>query len=173
MEVKVHAFIKADLGFFILVKYVKGKVKKMLTRYQDDYTWENVETLVYKEDGSPFKEITRQILIEGVPELPCQLRYFEVAPGGYSTLEHHQHVHFVFILRGEGEALVGEEVQPVKTKDVLVIPSFAWHQLRATTEQPLGFLCLVSAERDKPVLPTPDDLTQLRQNPAVAAFIRS
>lgn len=144
----------------------------MLIRYQGDYEWENIPTLVYKEDGSPFKEISRKILLEGEPQLPCQLRYFEVKPGGYSTLEHHEHVHFVVILRGAGEALVGEEVQQVKENDVLLIPSYAWHQLRANAGQPLGFLCLVTAERDKPVLPTEDDLAQLRQNPAVAEFIR-
>jgi hypothetical protein len=35
----------------------------------------------------------------------------------------------------------------------------------------MGFLCMVNAERDKPQLPTEDDLAALRANPAVAAFL--
>ncbi len=144
----------------------------MLISYQGDYHWKNTPTLVYKEDSSPFKDITRQILVEGVPELPCQLRYFEVAPGGYSTLEHHQHVHLVVIFRGEGDVLLGDQVHHVQEKDVLVIPPLAWHQLRATSDTPLGFLCLVNSERDKPMLPTPQELNTLKQNPDIAEFIR-
>jgi hypothetical protein len=48
-----------------------------------------------------------------------------------------------------------------------------WHQFRATTEEPLGFLCMVDAQRDKPQLPTPQDVERLRQTPAIAAFLDS
>ncbi len=144
----------------------------MLISHKGDYHWENTPTLVYKEDGSPFKNITRQILVDGAPGLPYQLRYFEVASGGYSTLEHHQHVHLVVILRGEGDVLIEDQVHHVREKDVLVIPALAWHQLRATSDTPLGFLCLVDIERDRPMLPTQQDLIALRQNPEIADFIR-
>ena len=145
----------------------------MLISHNGDYHWKNTPTLVYKEDSSPFKNITRQILVDGVPDLQCQLRYFEVAPGGYSTLEHHKHVHLVVIIRGEGAVLIGDQVHHVHENDVLVIPSMAWHQLRATLDTtPLGFLCLVNVERDHPILPTEQDLTVLRQNPDIADFIR-
>lgn len=145
----------------------------MLIHYSGDYKWENIPVLAYKEEGNCFKNITRQVLLEGESELPCQLRYFEVAPGGHSTLEHHQHVHFVVIFRGEGDVLLGDKIQHVQEKDVIEIPSHTWHQFRATRAGHLGFLCLVKNERDKPVLPTEEDLNLLRQNPEVAAFIRS
>ena len=32
--------------------------------------------------------------------LACELRYFEIAPGGHSTLERHDHLHSVMIIRG-------------------------------------------------------------------------
>ena len=38
-----------------------------------------------------------------------------------------------------------------------------WHQFRATTNEPLGFLCMVNATRDKPQLPSPEDLAKLRE----------
>ncbi len=38
-------------------------------------------------------------------------------------------------------------------------------------EEPFGFLCMVNATRDRPVLPTEDELARMRANPAVAAFL--
>ena len=66
------------------------------------FDWEGVERLPYKEDGRAlFKSITRQTLFSD-PHLDGELRYFEVAPGGFSTLERHVHMHAVLILRGRG-----------------------------------------------------------------------
>ena len=47
-----------------------------------------------------------------------------------------------------------------------------WHQFRATQSEALGFLCMVNSARDKPQLPTDEDLAVLQQDPAVAAFLR-
>ena len=47
-------------------------------------------------------------------DLGCELRYFEMAPGGYSTLERHEHMHAVMILRGHGHCLLGGEVRAVE-----------------------------------------------------------
>jgi hypothetical protein len=52
------------------------------------------------------------------------------------------------------------------------VPPLTWHQFRATDDEPLGFLCMVNATRDKPRLPTADDLARLQQDPKVAAFLR-
>lgn len=135
------------------------------------YRWENVPFLPYKEEGSaPFKSITRQVLFD-VPELRCELRYFEVAPGGYSTLERHQHVHGVMILRGAADVLVGNEVKAVKAFDLVHIPPMTWHQFRTRGEEPMGFLCMVNIERDRPQLPDEDDLRRLREDPTIAAFL--
>jgi quercetin dioxygenase-like cupin family protein len=104
--------------------------------------------------------------------LRCELRYFEVAPGGYSTLERHEHSHGVMILRGAADVLVGDTVRTVKTHDLVRIPPMTWHQFRTRGEEPMGFLCMVNVERDKPQLPTDADLETLRRNPAVAMFLR-
>jgi quercetin dioxygenase-like cupin family protein len=135
--------------------------------------WEHVEVMQYKQEGSaPFKDITRQVLFDD-PDLAAQVRYFEMQPGGYSTLERHQHMHAVMILRGQGRCLVGHKVLEVAGHDLVHIPALTWHQFRATGDQPLGFLCVVNAERDRPQLPGPADLELLRGNPAIAAFIRT
>lgn len=145
----------------------------MLIQHVAEYQWENVSVIPYKDGGTHYKDITRQILSEGLADVPCQLRYFEMAPDGYSTLEHHQHAHLVIIFRGEGEALLGDKVYTVREKDVITIPAHTWHQFRATQGVPFGFLCLVNVERDRPVLPAEEDLALLRQDPVIAAFIRS
>ncbi len=47
-----------------------------------------------------------------------------------------------------------------------------WHQFRATADEPLGFLCLVNVERDRPERPNADTLAALKADPRVAEFIR-
>jgi quercetin dioxygenase-like cupin family protein len=134
-------------------------------------SWEDVEILAYKAQGSAhFRDITRQVLF-AAPELGCELRYFEIAPGGHSTLERHVHVHAVTVLRGRGRCMVGDAVRELHTHDLVSIPPLTWHQFRAAPDVPLGFLCMVNRERDRPQLPTDEDLEVLRRIPAIAAFL--
>jgi mannose-6-phosphate isomerase-like protein (cupin superfamily) len=79
----------------------------------------------------------------------------------------------VLILRGRGACLVGDEITDISEHDLVEIQPMEWHQFRAAQDAPLGFLCLVAAERDRPQLPSEDDLTALRQNAKIAEFIRS
>jgi quercetin dioxygenase-like cupin family protein len=135
--------------------------------------WAGVEEMRYKDEGSaPFRAITRQVLFQD-PALACDLRYFEMQPGGYSTLERHEHAHAVMIQRGQGRVLVGARVYDVAEHDLVHIPAMTWHQFRAPDDGPFGFLCMVNAERDRPQLPAESDLEDLRRDPAVAAFIRT
>jgi mannose-6-phosphate isomerase-like protein (cupin superfamily) len=144
----------------------------MTVRRFNAFGWENVPVLSYKE-GGPYKDVTRQILFEGAESLPVQWRYFEVQPGGHSTLERHEHIHWVLILRGRGACLVGDEISDIAEHDLVEIAPLQWHQFRAAEDAPLGFLCLVAALRDRPQLPSADDLAALRQNAKIAEFIRS
>jgi quercetin dioxygenase-like cupin family protein len=143
--------------------------------FHDDaqgYRWSEVDVLAYKDEGSaPFKAVTRQVLFEE-PELGCQWRYFEVAAGGHTTLERHEHVHAVMILRGSGTALVGTQVAKFGPYDLFRVPPMTWHQFSASADEPMGFLCLVRSERDRPQLPSDHDLAALRSNPRVAQAIR-
>ena len=140
-------------------------------RAQGDYRWDGVEQLPYKEDDRAlFKSITRQVLFSD-SDLRGELRYFEVAAGGFSTLERHEHMHAVLILRGRGHCLVGGEVKSLETRDLVTVPALTWHQFRATKGEPLGFLCMVNALRDKPQLPSREDLARLTADPAIAEFL--
>jgi quercetin dioxygenase-like cupin family protein len=138
---------------------------------QPDFRWDGVAHMPYKQDGSaPFKDISRQVLFHE-PDLSCELRYFEMDAGGYSTLERHEHAHAVMILRGHGECLVGQEVRLVGPCDLISIPSMTWHQFRATAGEPFGFMCMVNVLRDRPQLPTEAELANLRENPAIDRFL--
>ncbi len=140
----------------------------------DPFRWEGVPVLAYKEDpGSHFKSISRQVLFDDGKHFGAQLRYFEIAPGGHSTLERHDHAHSVMVIRGAGRALVGSEILDLRTHDLVRVPPQAWHQFRATGDEPLGFLCLVRSERDKPRMPTPEDLREMGSDGNVGAFIRT
>jgi mannose-6-phosphate isomerase-like protein (cupin superfamily) len=137
------------------------------------YRWEGVEERPYKEDDRAlFRSITRQVLFSD-PAMHGELRYFEVAPDGFSTLERHQHMHAVLILRGSGHCLVGDAVRPIAAHDLVTVPPMTWHQFRATRDEPLGFLCMVNAARDKPQLPSEQDLKALEADKAIAAFLRN
>lgn len=139
----------------------------------DQLRWRDVEVMAYKREGAaPFRDVTRQVLFED-PALACQLRYFEVAPGGHTTLERHEHAHAVVIERGRGRVLVGDAIHDVAPHDLVHVPPMTWHQFVADDEGPLGFLCMVNAARDRPQLPTPEDLAQLCADPAVAALVRT
>ena len=138
-----------------------------------DGRWHGVDLLAYKNDDSaPFRDITRQVLFD-MPELACELRYFEMAPGGHSTLERHEHAHAVMILRGQGRCMVGDEVREVRQRDLIAIPPLTWHQFRAAPDEPLGFLCMVNRERDRPQLPTESERDALRASPGIAQFLDS
>src|ERR1700734_952623 len=136
-----------------------------------DFRWAAVEPRAYKEEASaPYKGVTRQTLASD-PRLAGELRYFEVEPSGYTTLERHEHMHAVMILTGAGSVLVGDEVLAIKPNDLVNIASWTWHQFRAGPDAKLGFLCLVDAERDRPRLPTREDLDALRAVPTIAQFL--
>lgn len=132
-------------------------------KHSGDFHWESVEVLTYKQDGSaPFKDVTRQVLFEG-RDPPAQLRYFEVAPGGYTTLERHEHVHAVMVIRGRGQCLVGDRAYEIDTHDLVDVPPMTWHQFHAAVDAPLGFLCLVSRDRDRPQLPQEGEVAAITQ----------
>ncbi|MGH7700468.1 MAG: cupin domain-containing protein [Gemmatimonadales bacterium] len=118
------------------------------------FRWEAVELRAYKAaDAAPFKDVTRQTLLgEGPGEAPLSFltRYFEVQPGGYSTLERHRHPHAVVVLRGRGRVVLGDRTFDLAPHDCVYVAPGRPHQFQATGSEPLGFLCMVDRERDRP-----------------------
>lgn len=140
-----------------------SSIRRFAPHADGDFGWQAVDVLRYKDEGSaPFREVTRQVLF-AQPDQSSELRYFEIAPGGYSTLEQHEHTHAVLVLRGRGTVRIGAETRPIGPYDLVTIDPLTWHQFRAGAEEPLGFLCLVSKERDRPRLPSAEELAYLQR----------
>ena len=133
----------------------------LVRKHTGDFHWQRVDTLAYKQEGSaPFRNVTRQVLFDS-NDPPAQLRYFEVAPGGWTTLERHEHVHAVMVIRGKGQCLVGDKAHDIALHDLVSVPPMTWHQFRSATDEPLGFLCLVAKDRDRPQLPSGEEAKEI------------
>ncbi len=133
----------------------------LVRKHDGTFHWAGVDVLAYKQEGAaPFRDVTRQVLFDD-PSLATQLRYFEVAPGGWTTLERHEHVHNVMVIRGKGRCLIGEQAHELGPNDLVSVPPLTWHQFLASADEPLGFLCLVNRERDRPQLPAGGEAEQL------------
>ncbi|MEW6297006.1 MAG: cupin domain-containing protein [Thermodesulfobacteriota bacterium] len=126
-----------------------------ILHFQDDYRWEGVEREAYKsghEAGRAWKDIVRQVLIgKRAEETSFHLRYFEIAPGGYSSLEKHGHAHVVIAVRGHGKVILGEAAHALRQFDTVYVSPWTPHQFQATGTEPFGFFCIVDAQRDRPV----------------------
>ena len=134
----------------------------VVRKHRGAFRWDGVDVLAYKEEGrAPFKDVTRQVLFEG-DGIPGQWRYFEVGPGGHTTLERHEHVHAVMVIRGAGRCLVGDTAYDIAAQDLVTVPPMTWHQFLAAPDAPLGFLCLVPCDRDRPQLPRADEAAAIR-----------
>jgi quercetin dioxygenase-like cupin family protein len=107
-----------------------------------NYEWEGVPVEKYEDGGAVGG--TKRVLI-GSPDGAANfaLRYFEIAPGGRSSLDRHGHDHGVFILRGKARVRMGWEVVEVGVGDVLYVPPDEQHQFENIGDEPLGFLCAV------------------------------
>ena len=119
--------------------------------------WAGIAPQPYKRTDGTWSGVTRHLLAGG-PESTSSfdLRYFELAPGGRSSHERHQHEHAVVVLRGSGEVQLGDGVHALRPGDFVRVAPGDAHQFRNTGEEPLGFLCVVDAERDRPMSVTDD-----------------
>lgn len=113
--------------------------------------WEGIEAGPYKTVEGSWLDVSRSTL-HWSDTAAFRARYFEIAKGGFSSFERHEHEHFVMIVRGVGTVRLGDSVEPVRERDIVSIPPNTPHQFRNEGETPLGILCIVDAIRDKPVL---------------------
>ena len=139
------------------------------------FAWEGVEREAYKPEGSNFSAVSRQVLLgdaEGEGDLNAITRYYEIAPGGYSSLERHQHPHTVVVLRGAGKVILEDTASEIRPYDCVYVAPNSLHQFLALENEPLGFLCIVDRERDTGQPAGEEDLARLRANPGLAGLFR-
>ncbi|HVS03854.1 MAG TPA: cupin domain-containing protein, partial [Thermoanaerobaculia bacterium] len=105
----------------------------------------------YKAPDGSWRGVSRHRLAGGAGwPLAFETRYFELEPGGFTSLEEHDHAHCVVVLRGSGSVILGETERAVGAGDVVYVAPRHPHQFRNGGAEPFGFLCVVDAERDRP-----------------------
>jgi quercetin dioxygenase-like cupin family protein len=117
------------------------------------HRWSDVPLQEYKPAADHHCGVIRSVLVGDRGEATSyQVRYFEIAPQGFTTREHHVHEHTVVILRGQGEVRLGDQIHALHQGDVVYVAPNEVHQFRnLSSSEPLGFLCLVDRERDRPI----------------------
>ncbi len=123
-------------------------------RFQPDYRWQGVPADAYKPAAAHWAGVSRMQLVGGGGEgTAFHVRYFELAPGGFTSLEEHVHEHAVVVLRGRGQVRLGGVVHDLGFGDTVYVAPREVHQFRnSSTMEPFGFLCVVDADRDRPVV---------------------
>jgi ribulose-bisphosphate carboxylase large chain len=131
---------------------LEGNHSKVI-RHRGELRWDGVEAESYKATTESWKGVTRRELVGKRGESPrFHVRYFELDPGGFSTLEKHDHEHVVVVQRGHGEVRLGCTLYHVAFGDVVYVAPGDPHQFLNPEDarEPFGFLCIVNAERDRP-----------------------
>jgi quercetin dioxygenase-like cupin family protein len=117
-------------------------------RHRGQYDWEGVSVDRYPPEKEMRGASVRWLIgpAEGAPNFA--LRYFEIEPGGWSSLDQHAHEHGVFILRGQGQVLLGKEESTVAFGDVVYVSPYEPHQFKNIGDEPLGFLCVIPSREE-------------------------
>lgn len=113
-------------------------------------SWQEIKKIPYKEFSKSWALIEKFPLVSS-DQIKFEVRYFEISPGGYSSLEYHNHAHVVICLKGKGKIRLGDEYRILKYLDIAFIAPNEVHQLSNPFKEPFGFLCIVDAERDRPI----------------------
>ncbi len=132
------------------IKRVSGK--SSIYRYKGNYAWRGIKTEVYKPGKGDWSNIVRKVLTGDNLKTKSHVRYFEIASGGKSSFEKHRHEHIVVGLRGEGKILLNKRSHKIGFLDVVYVSPNTPHQFLNHFNKPFGFICIVPAKRDKPVL---------------------
>ena len=132
----------------------KYKIFRKLSAGVYEGTRKNEYKQRHKDQPAKWAKISRINFVGQFGE-PCKfhLRMFEIAPGGFSSFEKHEHIHAVIAASGSGYVLLENEWHPINSGDVVYIGDNVEHQLRCkdTEEEAFSFFCIVDADRDAPI----------------------
>jgi len=117
-------------------------------RYRGEFDWEGVSPSHYPAEKEMRGVSVRWLIGPAEGTSNFALRYFEIEPGGWSSLDRHAYDHGVVILRGCGQVLLGEEEHYIAKCDVVYIPPHEAHQFRNAGDEPLGFLCVIPSREE-------------------------
>lgn len=113
--------------------------------------WTGIEPESYKDEPGTWVGVSRRTLLSS-PGMGFEVRYFELAPGGYTSFEKHTHEHAVMVREGQGRVRLGDAWTELAANDLVHVLSGTPHQFQNTGDTPFGIVCIVDRERDKPVI---------------------
>lgn len=125
--------------------------KSIIYKHKGDCKWAGIKTEAYKPLKGNWNKIIRRVLAGDALKTKSHVRYFEIAPGGMSSFEKHKHEHIVIGIKGEGKVLLEKSTYKINFLDIVYVSPKTPHQFLNPFKEPFGFLCVVSAKRDKPV----------------------
>lgn len=135
------------------LKQNRKRNKSAFYKHSGNFRWKGIKDLPYKMTGNEWTNVIRRVLIGSHGEsTKFDVRYFEILPGGRSSLEKHKHEHVVICVRGKGIVKTGGTKREMMFLDTLYIAPEIPHQLTNPYDEPFGFFCIVNSKRDKPVL---------------------
>lgn len=112
------------------------------------FSWAGISPQVYTESDTV--RILKHVLVgQAEGAIGFEMRFFEVPPGGRTTLDRHAHDHGVLILQGRGRLLLGDQTLEVGHGDVVYVGAQEVHQFECVGESALGFICVKSAGQKK------------------------
>ena len=130
------------------MKKLKATIHKFSGHWPQELGWENQRSRDYH--ASHVSSVSETWLI-GKPEGAenFAMRYYKVGEEGFSRKEQHPYDHGILILHGQGLVHLGDSDHAISQGDVVYIPADMEHQLINTSQEPLGFLCIIPARREK------------------------
>jgi quercetin dioxygenase-like cupin family protein len=125
-----------------------GTIHKYTGDWDKIFSWDGARTRLYQIDEN--NQVSETWMIgKGEGAQNFAFRYYQLEPGGSSHKEQHPHDHGIFVLQGCGQVLLDGEKHPISRGDIVYIPPDELHQLSNTGDNPLGFLCVIPARREK------------------------
>jgi len=124
-------------------------------RWKEDFSWEGRSVQAYKHSQElDFRQVVRHELVgKNGEKTSFDLRYFQIEPGGFSSLEKHLHEHVIIAVRGQGILKLADKQFKLSPYDIAYVPPYQVHQIRNESDTPFGFFCIVDHVRDKPMKP--------------------
>lgn len=143
------------------------------------YRWSDAESLLKKMarlEGSPYDGVSLEYVnpMTGGPALPTLSCWIQMLRAGEKT-KPHRHISSAvyFVVRGEGETVVGDQRLEWSQHDSFAVPNWSWHQHinRSQTEEAILF-----SVNDNPVFQAfglyreePEESLQVKPAPLVPA----
>ena len=111
-----------------------------LLNYKFAQTYSTLKSIAERSDGSPYDGVSVEYTspLTGGPALPTIACFASLLlPGRHTKAHRHTGGTIYHVIQGEGESIIAGQRYHWEEKDTFVVPSWAWHEHRASAESVL------------------------------------